>query len=225
MSLRMNPSPFQARGHTRTVAPLTEPVTPTELRTFLREDPAEFPDDVADLYIAQAREYLEEMTGLAFIEQTWKMTLDNWPGYVEPWWDGVRQIAISELTGGAGKAVTLPRYPLIDVTDVTVYDEGDVNTVIAVSTVFVIDTQQKPGRLGLRSGQLWPIATRDMNAIEITYEAGFGADASEVPALLRGAVLDLAGYYYSHRGECDLAGAAAKSGALNKAAMFASRGM
>lgn len=225
MALRSSTSPYQARGHRRTVAPAAEPVTATELRAFLREDPASMPDEIAELYITQAREFLEEMTGLAFIQQTWLLTLDNWPGYVEPWWDGVRQTAISELSGGAPRVVDLPRYPLMSVDDVTVYDEGGLDTVVTVASVFDIDTQQTPGRLGLKFGQLWPQATQTLNAIEITYDAGFGDEATEVPALLRGAVLDLAGYYYSHRGECDLATAATKSGALAKASMFASRGM
>lgn len=225
MTLRPQLSPLLPRGHRRTTAPAVEPVTATELRTFLREDSAGLPDATAELYIKQAREFLEEATGLAFIAQSWKMTLDNWPGYCEPWWDGVRQMAISELTSGRAIDLTLPRYPLTGITSVTTFDEAGNSTVHVVADYFNIDTQRMPGRMGLKFGALWPQATQALNAIEIVYTAGFGATATDVPALLRGAVLDLAGYYYSHRGECDLAEAAKKSGALDKAAMFASRGL
>lgn len=225
MALRNFVSPFQARGNVRQTQPATEPVTPAELRVFIREDIETLPDDMAQLYIMQAREFIEEHTGLALITQTWLMTLDKWPGYTTPWWDGVREMAISELNNNTANPVIFPRYPLQSVDSVTVYNEADDATTVVVADVFVVDTQQKPGRMQLKRGQIWPLNERVLNSIEIEYTAGFGPIATDVPALIRGAVLDLAGYYYTHRNECDLERAAQKSGALSKISMFASRGL
>jgi uncharacterized phiE125 gp8 family phage protein len=66
----------------------------------------------------------------------------------------------------------------------------------------------------LQRGATWPVALRANNAIEIVYTAGYGADASSVPAPLRRAVKQLAAYLYTHRGDmCDMGDAMHDSGA------------
>jgi hypothetical protein len=225
MVLRANSPNFPPRGSRLVTAPAIEPVTATELRTELRTDATALPDAEANGIIAQARNMIEEMTALALINQTWRLTLDQWPGYIEPWWDGVRQTSITELTGGRPRVITFPRYPLSSVTSVLTFDEAGASTSHTVATYFVVDTENRPGRLGLKAGQLWPTATQAINAIQIDYVAGFGATAAAVPPVLRAAVLGLSAYYYDHRGECDMRQAYAKSGAGDSASAYASRGV
>lgn len=202
------------RAHRLTTAPATEPVTKAELRTFARTDSTTLPDTEADDLIEAARQWIEDQTSLALIDQTWTISLDNWPGYREPWWDGVRQGHLNELRGVPG-FVTLPRYPLSSITSVTTYDEDSNSTAVTVADVFDVDTSQVPGRLSLQSGQTWPVATRPINAIVIVYVAGYGSAGSDVPMPIRQAVLRLAGHMFDHRGECDLATSYSQSGAAN----------
>lgn len=220
MALRHKTFLTDYRGHIRTVEPAAEPVLAEELRTFLKESFDVLQDTEAEFYIQQAREYLEELTGLAFITQTWQLALDKWPGYIEPWWDGVRELPVTELTAGRPRSLTLPRYPLQSISSVTTYDEAGTSATPSVATYFDIDTVSRPGRLSLKFGQQWPLATRPTNAITINYVAGFGDDLGDVPAVIRGAVLHMAGYLYQHRGECDMREAAAKSGATDLVGMF-----
>ena len=214
MALRSRVQYTHYRGHKRTQEPAAEPVSLDDVKDQLRiEDDAD--DALLSLYIQSAREQCEEVTGLALIEQQWRMTLDQWPGQGEPWWDGVKQMAISELRSSARPFwVILPRYPLIDAESVTTYDQdGDPSTVDLSD--FIVDREQQPGRIVLRSTATWPIALQRANAVEIDYTAGFGPDSDSVPAALRVALMQMVATMYEHRGDdCSAEDAMRRSGAL-----------
>ena len=202
MSLRPSVPLTQHRGHVLETPPAVEPVTAAELRAQLAETADGLPDAQADALIAEARELIEQMTGLAFITQTWRMALDHWPGGHQQWWDGVRQMAISELyVPGSLRQVTLPRYPLQSVDAVTVFDDAGNDAAVNISATFDVDVFRRPGRMVLRNGATWPIALRNSNAIEIEYTAGFGANGAAVPAVLKRAVKQVAAYLHAHYGD------------------------
>jgi hypothetical protein len=209
------------RGHVLETPPATEPVTAQELRGLLRESVDGLPDAEAESLISTAREYIEEITGLAMIDQSWRLSLDAWPRGREPWWDGVRDGHINVLRGGYSQVI-LPRYPLASVTSVTVYNQAGVSSVVDVAATFDIDTYQRPGRMVLKSGAVWPVALRDSNAIQIIYEAGF----TSVPNGLKRAVMQMAASLYTHRGDgCSMADAYTDSGAAALAGVYAVRGI
>lgn len=213
MALRPKETRHYFRGNVRTSAPAVEPVTAAELRTYLRETESSFSDADADGFIQEARELVEEASGIALITQTWQLSLDHWPAGEERWTEGVSQGAVPDLQG-ANSQVELPRYPLQSIDSVTVYDEDGDSTAVAVASVFDVDTSRRPGRLRLKSGQTWPIALRDTNSVVISYISGYGDAASDVPAALVRAVKQLAAYLYSHRGDhCAGADALIYSGA------------
>jgi uncharacterized phiE125 gp8 family phage protein len=201
----------QYRGHVITAQPAIEPVSVQEVQAAIA---VHGDDDFIASLITEARQEIEEMTGLALITQSWRLSLDRWPGAREDWWDGVRQAAISEIYAtGVPAWVQLPRYPLQAIDAVTVFDEASNSQTVTVGDVFDIDTYQKPGRMALRRGQTWPIALRTVNAIQIDYTAGYGA-ALDVPAPLKRAIRAMAAYMYEHRGDgCTGADAYAASGA------------
>jgi uncharacterized phiE125 gp8 family phage protein len=169
------------------------------------------PDAVANDLIEMARITIEDMAGVAMVTQTWLMAFDRWPGGRDIWWNGVRDGHIMIADGDTG-FVELTRWPLISVDGVNTYDTDDTATAANVSTTFQVDTYSKPGRMGLKFGQSWPIALRRINAIEVTYTAGYGG-ASDVPATLRQAILKLAAFEFDHAGECSASDAYALSGA------------
>lgn len=221
MSLRAAVPLYQFRGSVITSAPATEPVTAAELRTHLRTDSTELPDAEANALITDARTEIENMTGLAFITQSWRLSLDRWPAGGEAWWDGVREMSITELYNrNTYQSVALPRYPLQSITSVTVFDEASASTVITVADVFDVDTYQTPGRLTLKRGQTWPVALRANDAIQIIYVAGY-ANAAAVPSTMKRAVKQLAAFLYSHRGDdCDPKDAYDASGAAGIMAQY-----
>jgi uncharacterized phiE125 gp8 family phage protein len=221
MSLRPAVPLYQQRGSVLVTAPATEPVTAGELRTHLRVDATELPDGEANALIAEARQMIEQITGLAFISQSWRLSIDRWPGGQEAWWDGVRQMSINQLYAPSYiTSVELPRWPLASVTSVTVYDEDSNSSAVTVGTTFDVDTYQTPGRMTLKRGSTWPIALRANNAIEIIYVAGY-ANAAAVPAILKRAIKQLAAFLYTNRGDvCEPADAMEKSGANQILALY-----
>jgi uncharacterized phiE125 gp8 family phage protein len=221
MSLRAAVPLYQFRGSVLTVAPATEPVTAAELRTHLRTDSTELPDAEANALITDARTEIENMTSLAFISQSWRLSIDRWPAGGEAWWDGVREMSITELyNSNTLQSLALPRWPLVLITSVTVYDEDSNASTVTVNDVFDVDTYQTPGRITLKRGQTWPIALRANDAIQVIYVAGY-VNAAAVPSPMKRAVKQLAAFLYSHRGDdCDPAQAYMESGAQGIMAQF-----
>lgn len=224
MSLRPSKKIHQYGGRTLLVAPATEPVTAAELQTHLKTNSTALPDAEANKLIATAREYLERLTGLALIDQTWTYSLDKWPNFQDEWWDGVREGHIGSL-GGPPSSIILPIYPLQSVSAVVVYSEDGTPTAVDVAATFDVDTAQKPGRLSLKRGAVWPVASRSINAVEITFVSGYGAASSDVPNPLYFAVLNLAAGLYTHRGDnCDIRQLWSASGAEQLAAAYRAGG-
>ena len=208
MSLRRKTGFTQYRGHQRIEGPDVEPVTVAEVREYLRlEDDGD--DATLELLIASAREQFEAISGRALINQKWRLTLDHWPsGGGEPWWDGVKQGAVSDLVAsGRPGRLTLPVYRLQSVDSIATDGKAiDVDK-------FIVDTEQEPGRLVPKAGATWPVALQRANAIVIEYTAGYGAAPEDVPAALRLGILQFVAYLYENRGDCPAEEAMRKSGA------------
>ena len=214
MTLRSAVRLYQERGSVIVTAPGTEPVTASELRSHLIVDSTQLPDADANALITDARTEIEQRLNLAMISQSWRLSLDYWPGGTEQWWDGVREASINSIyVQNTMASVELPRWPLTSITSVTVYDEDSNAVVVTVADTFDVDTYRLPGRVTLKRGAVWPVALRANNAIQIVYVSGY-ANAAAVPAPMKRAVKQLAAYLYAHRGDdCDPADAWAKSGA------------
>ena len=210
MALRHTLTYNQYRGHSLVTGPSVEPVTATDVKDQLELDAADATKDTQiELYITASREMIEEYTGLAIITQVWKLTIDHWPNDRQQWWSGVRQGSIDELLqSGRASQVFLPRYPLQTVDAINADDVA-----VTVADVFIVDTQQKPGRLVVKRSATWPTVLDNANGIDIEYTAGYGASASDVPAALRLAIIQMASYMFEHRGDCDTASAMKMSGA------------
>ena len=187
------------KSHSRTTDPSIEPVTATELDTFLRGDGELVAAESAflDTLIEAAREYVELHTRRALITQTWTLQLDAWPHAKDDlgWWDGVREGPISSAPA---RSVELPMGPLQSVTSVETFDQ-DNNATTFASSNYYLDTFQTPGSILLNDGTVWPTFTRSQLGIKIVYVAGYGAAATDVPSNLKTAIKMLAGHWYENR--------------------------
>lgn len=145
-------------------APLVEPVTLDELRTFARIDDDEGVEDtLLEGFIQAARTATESYLGRALIEQTIDMKMDWWPGIV----------------------VELPQPPLISITKVATLNEADVETEYDSDNYYVI-TEAMPGKLVLKQSVTAPTNTaRDYGGYLVRYKAGYGPDPPDVPGPIR----------------------------------------
>lgn len=157
----------------RTVEPAAEPVTLAEVKAHLRIA-HDGEDTLLSGLIRAAREDLERATGVALIEQSWRLALDAWPsqGYALLCVHPVREILSVTAYGTEGEA------SLIDPAD------------------YQIDTLSRPARLHFDKR---PAPLRIFNGIEIDFAAGFGEAGTDVPDLLKRAILLLVGHWYEFR--------------------------
>lgn len=156
-------------------APASEPISRTEAKLHCRVDHSA-EDDLLDWLITAARQHVENYTGRALIEQTWK-------AYFEEWEDEFH----------------LPYAPLISVTHVKYTDVTNTTTTVSAADYFVNAIEQ-PGEVKLAYGKAWPSATLQVaNPIEIQFIAGYGTAGSSIPMPIRQAMYLLIEHWYRNR--------------------------
>jgi len=135
----------------------------------------------ADLETAlrAATEEVESRLGMTLAQRTWRGFLDAWP------------------TDGRGctlRYLTLPRPPVISVTHLKTYDDGDTATTVSAGDYYVDASGYEP-RLVLRSAASIPTTARVANGIEIEWVAGY-ATLAEIPDRARSAILLLSRHLF-----------------------------
>ncbi len=160
--------------------PLSEPVSLEEAKAHLRVDADDENGLIARL-IAAARGFAESHTGRAFITRELRLWRDCWPNNPQ-------------------RGLELPWPPLSTVSAVVAYDRSDTATTLS-SDAYIVDGAAAPARIVLRATTLLPAPLREANAIAVTYEAGYGFEAKDVPAGLRSAMLALIAHWYERRGD------------------------
>lgn len=158
-------------------APAVEPVVLADARAALGLDEV---DATLDANLTRrcttARQWAEDFTGRALINQTWELVLDGFPG----------------------NEIELLKAPLVSVTSVKYLDTSGVEQTLATSS-YVVDTDSDPGRVYLAYGESWP-STRDIqNAVRIRFVAGYGTAASNVPNPIKDAILIAIGHWTNYQ--------------------------
>ncbi len=161
-------------------APAIEPVSLADAKSWLREDGAE-EDQLIQTLIVAARMTLEAYTRRFFVTQSWRLVFDCWPDSV------------------ASKAtLCIPFAPFEAATAIRVFDANDVaQTVNAAS--YRAPPSNDGGRISFASAP--PAPGRATDGIEIDFNVGYGALASNVPQPLRQAILALVAHWREHRGD------------------------
>ncbi len=154
-------------------APTVEPITLIEAFQQLRmytpnQAPSANPDaDYINGLIADARQYVENITNRALMTQTWEFFLDRFP---------------------AGDFIELPKPPLQSVTSLTYVDVDGNSATLSEGTEFTVDTDSEPGRIVLEYDETWPTdQLHPNNPITIELVAGY-ASADDVPANIKHAI-------------------------------------
>lgn len=184
------------------VTPPAEPVlTVAELKSYLRIDNA-LEDGLLEVMEAAAVKRLEAETNHKFINQVWDIFLDNYP--VQPsekWWDGVREMAISEVVSPC-RNITFPLGIAVSFDEFSSY--ADSETFNHTPADYIFDSVGPRARVGLKLGGVWPTTIlRSNNALRFRFTFGFSADATGVPKDIKMAVRELVAHMYENRGDQD----------------------
>jgi uncharacterized phiE125 gp8 family phage protein len=157
----------------RTVAPTVEPVTLVDAKAHLRITHSSEDGLICGL-IRAAREDVERTTGMALIDQTWRLVLDRWP---------------------ADNFVMLMRHPVRQVLSVTMFGSEGAAAIVNPAD-YQLDILSRPARIHFDRA---PDRLRTMNGVEIDFRAGFGEAGTDVPDLLKRAMLLLVAHWYEFR--------------------------
>lgn len=157
------------------IPPTIEPVTLAEAKAHLRLTGTQEDDLLTNLIIV-AREYAEYWLSRCLISQEISHWLNGWPQ----------------------AHVSLPIGPALSLNAVSTFDQNDVETTHAIDTFYL-----QPGLAPrvFRKGISWPSASREADAINIRYLAGFGETAAEVPPAIRHGILLMTAHLFSERGD------------------------
>ena len=145
---------------------------------IIKDDSETAENNLINSLITTAREYCEKFQNRAYINQTWEFWMDAFPT-------------------SSGIRLDLP--PLVSVSSIKYYDTSNVEYTLDPVSYFT-DTKSEPGWVYLNYGYTWPsITLREINAVCVTYVAGYGATGTSTPAAVRQAILLLVGHFYEHR--------------------------
>jgi hypothetical protein len=164
----------------RVTDPEFEPVTLAEMRLHLRtygDDTDE--DNLLEGLITSAREWVEDYTARALVDQTWRLTINQQtfvsgdtvggfttaPGYYAGRFDWFQRVG----------QIMLRKAPVLAITSFVTLDQDGAETTIDASTYQLREAASKWPRLSAKSGANW--GTGDF---QITFRAGF-ADTTSSP--------------------------------------------
>jgi uncharacterized phiE125 gp8 family phage protein len=155
--------------------PSIEPVTIQDLTEHARID-TDTDDDLLTFLIQNARQWCENYTRIAFIEQEWLISYDQ-----------------ADLNG-TSREIDLRQGNISDVESVTSYNTSD--------EAAVIDDENYRAsfqRIIFAQNIIKPYQWREFDALQIQYTVGYGDAAEDVPTPIRQAIKMLATYWYEAR--------------------------
>ncbi len=193
-------------GLVQTGAPAIEPVPLSELKTHLRVDQSGDDTDIL-AYALAARMYCELYLDRQFITATYTYTIDSFYGYDMPggqWLLGDRPIP--QRKGGGGiwpqnAVLRMPRAPLQSVTSIYYIEPAAGASLLLDPSQYNVSTGRVRGRITPSYGNVWPVTREVMDAVTITFVAGYGGSAGSIPEPIRLAIKLLTGAWFNAREE------------------------
>lgn len=186
---------FHGRAFTYEV--ITQPASlPVFLTTFKEhaKTNGSVSDTLLNLYLQAATKYAEQLTRRDFINRTYKTFRDDFPG--------TQVFNLNSLANSGNVGFEIRRSKLQSVTSVK-YLKDDVLTTIA-SSVFYNTLENDYSKILTRDNQVWPTdADNRLQAIQIEFVAGFGADDTFVPDCIKEAIMLHATQMLQNKGDCD----------------------
>lgn len=159
------------------VPPQADLISLGMIRNRVRREEGE-DDETLTLLQAAALSQLdgsEGILGRALVAQTWA---DHWRGFPP---GGRLPIALAPVIGGIS---------------ISYFDAGNVERVLPAEGYRMHKDHAGNFYLRMLSGAFWPSTYDRDDAVTVTYQAGYGADASDVPAAIRLAALEMIAHWY-----------------------------
>lgn len=161
-------------GLTLITPAVTLPVTLAEVKTYCAVEDGSFDGLLGDL-LKSACSRVEQLTGLVLGEQVWKLTLDEFSAAIE-----------------------LPKGPVLAVSAVNYVDVLGAAQ-LASASLYSLDLTSKTQWVVLNSEGSWPATLNGVNAVSVTFSAGYLA--ATLPDDIKLAVKALVATWFENRGD------------------------
>ncbi|GAB6174502.1 head-tail connector protein [Paradesulfitobacterium aromaticivorans] len=156
----------------------TEPLSLTELRSYLRLDDGLTDDAYLEALITAAREYCESFQNRAFITQTWQLSFHYWPAEV----------------------IQIPSGNLQKINSIGYKNSSGGITTLTENTHYVVSNRGVLGTVAPVFGQPWPpFVPWPLDAVVIEFACGYGDTADSVPEKVKQAMKLLVSHWYENR--------------------------
>ena len=163
---------MEIKGRIQVVTPpTTEPLTLSEVKSHLRID-GNYDDALLNSCITSARMFFESQCEISIASQELLLALDSFDDIVY-----------------------LPRGPVQSVEDIS-YSDTQNNTQTLAD--WIEDLVSNPARITPAFSQSWPATAEVVNAVQVSYTAGYST-AELVPKLLKSGMLFYVAHLYENR--------------------------
>lgn len=175
----------------RITPPAVSAIAEADVLDHLRlESGSPGPSDLALIrqYVAASVDALDGAGGFlgrCLISQTWRLKLERFP---------------------AGP-IKIPLPPVQEVVAVTYLDAHGLDTILDPAGYIVAGLGADDVNVRPRPGRSWPATDVHPEAVEITFVAGYGDTPEEIPAPIRGALMEMVATRYEHRESAIVGGA------------------
>jgi len=170
--------------------PTDAPVSLAEVKRQCRAEDFTDDDALLESLIPVAVSHLDGWTGImgrCLINQTWALTFDGFVADRLRLPFDVRSITTINYVNAAGTSAELS------------------------SAVYVLRRDHLGPYVDLKLNQSWPSTDASAESVTVTFVAGFGSEASNVPANIRAACLLIVSVLYDARGDSEKAAGALQS--------------
>ena len=171
-------------GWKATAGPSVEPMLVADAKLHLKVL-TNNEDTLITNMITAAREEVENYCNISLVEQTIEESFPCFP------------VAENYNTLSS---LWLSVSPLISIDSIS-YIDTDGNSQTLATTVYDLDDKQKPGKVTLKHNQTWPSTAKIENAVTITYKAGYGTTAADVPQAIKQAMLLMLTNWFEKRAD------------------------
>jgi len=157
-------------------------------------------DALLQLIIDRVADQAEKYTKRDFIKKTFKTFRDTFGDFN----DDPAYLGYPSMSYGAlSMPITLRRSPLIGVNSVKYYDLNNVQQTMDPSLYYTV-VKDAFSMIASVDNNPWPSTADRYQAIEISFDAGYGAKEKDIPAALRSAMLAHIAAVYTNRGDVDV---------------------
>tara|TARA_R110000824_G_scaffold18676_5_gene73596 strand:- start:10432 stop:11031 length:600 start_codon:yes stop_codon:yes gene_type:complete len=158
---------------TKTAA-ASDPVSLDRVKRSLGLDNVRDFDTTLQEVIKSATQAVSNDLGRALVTTIYTLYLAEWPG----------------------REIQLPYPPLVSVDSVKYYGDGTETLDTFSSGSYTVSAAGDPGIIWLNENKDWPSLMNRPNPIEIQFQAGYGANADDVPPAIQAAVTMTAAYFF-----------------------------